>query len=278
MFHFRVSSAFHPGYPWLAHYPRPPPIHHLWPADYIGQKHTVTTKATHWTCIPESAVHSAAAESECHSSSVRGEEQSFNLEVLSREPRAFVIRNTLSAAECDLIVSLAKPKVKRSRAGQDGGLETSTRTSKNTWLGRSGHYILDTIYRRAADIVNISESLFTPGKRGNIVEEMQVVYYEVGEEYTPHHDFGADGRPEQRFITLLFYLNDQIDDESGGETNFPKADNGNGLAVHPGKGSSIMFYSLLPDGNADDKSLHAALPVKKGVKWLANFWVWDPHR
>eukprot|EP00483_Globobulimina_turgida_P003308 UN03313 len=154
----------------------------------------------------------------------------------------------------------------------------NTRTSKNTWLGRRAHYIMDTIYRRAADIMNISESLFQPGMKGNIVEDMQVVFYGVGEEYTPHHDFGANGRPEQRYITLLFYLNDQLDDESGGETNFPKADGGKGVAVHPGKGSSIMFYSILSDGNADDKSLHAALPVLKGVKWLANFWVWDPVR
>ena len=39
-----------------------------------------------------------------------------------------------------------------------------------------------------------------------------------------------------------------------------------------------MFYSLLEDGNADDLSLHAALPVKEGEKWLANFWIWDDHR
>jgi len=266
------------GIPWLAHYPRDPPIHHLWPTDFIGQKHSVSTKATQWTCIPQGDPRSAAAEEQCHSSSVEGEETEFVLEVISKEPRVFLLRNVLSAAECDLIVQLSRPKMKRSRAGLDGGLEMSTRTSSNAWLGRSEHPILDTIYRRAADILNVSESLLNPGKRGNIVEELQVVWYEVGEEYTPHHDFGANGRPEQRMVTLLFYLTDQMDADSGGETNFPKADGGRGLAVHPGKGSSIMFYSLMPDGNADDKSLHAALPVKKGEKWLANFWAWDPKR
>ena len=145
--------------------------------------------------------------------------------------------------------------------------------------GWGGKNILCLIrYTGAADIVNISETLFVPGQTGNIMEDMQVVWYEYGEEYTPHHDFGADGRPQQRYITLLFYLTDQMDAESGGETNFPKARDGEGMKVHPGKGSSVMFYSILPDGNADDKSLHAALPVKKGVKWLANFWVWDPER
>jgi len=38
----------------------------------------------------------------------------------------------------------------------------------------------------------------------------------------------------------------------------------------------MLFYSVLPDGNMDDLSQHAALPVKKGEKWLMNFWVWDP--
>ena len=28
----------------------------------------------------------------------------------------------------------------------------------------------------------------------------------------------------------------------------------------------------------DDLSLHAALPVTRGEKWLANFWIWDPKR
>ena len=40
----------------------------------------------------------------------------------------------------------------------------------------------------------------------------------------------------------------------------------------------MLFYNLLPDGNADVNSLHAALPVIKGEKWLANFWVWDAKR
>merc|ERR1719461_104653 len=261
------------GYPWLAHYPRDPPIHHMWDASHIGQTHTILTNATYWTCIPELNVPkgqpaSREAMEQCHQSALDGEQLEIKLEVISKEPRAFLIMNTLSEAETELIIKLSEGKIKRSRAGQDGGLEMNTRTSSNAWLGRKAHYILDTIYRRAADIVNISESLFQPGMKGNIVEDMQVVHYVNNQEYTAHHDFGADGRPHQRYITLLFYLNDQVDAESGGETNFPKAADGKGLAIHPGRGSSVMFYSILPDGNADDKSLHAALPIKKGVKWL----------
>ena len=263
------------GRPWLAHYPRDPPIHHIWAADFIGQQHTIITDATHWTCVPQHNPPTQEERDECHPIPPNVSPLAITLEVISIEPKIFLIKNTLSKTEADLIISLAKPKIKRSLAGSDGGLVSNTRTSSNAWLGRREHYILDTIYKRAADIVNISETLFVPGQIGNIVEDMQVVNYQYNQEYTPHHDFGADGRPNQRYITLLFYLTDQIDNDAGGETSFPKA----GLnPIHPGKGNSVMFYSLLEDGNADDLSLHAGTPVKKGEKWLANFWVWDPKR
>ena len=105
----------------------------------------------------------------------------------------------------------------------------------------------------------------------------------------------------------MLYLTDQCDGDAGGETAFLRAevsadsdlngetgfdidgtDNGsvseeaemNGnrgtIKVHPGKGSAVLFYNLLEDGNGDVNSLHAALPVLRGEKWLANLWIWDP--
>ena len=93
---------------------------------------------------------------------------------------------------------------------------------------------------------------------------------------TAHHDFGyADfSRKDQpaRFATLLLYLNEGMD---GGETEFPRwvnAETRAGLKVEPKIGKAVLFYSQLPDGNMDDWSHHAALPVKKGEKWLMNLW------
>jgi len=42
----------------------------------------------------------------------------------------------------------------------------------------------------------------------------------------------------------------------------------------PEIGKAVLFYSQLPDGNLDDFSQHAALPVTEGEKWLINLWVW----
>jgi prolyl 4-hydroxylase len=160
---------------------------------------------------------------------------------------------------------------------RDGGgsRRSETRTSRNAWVARDSSPVIDTIYRRAADLLNIDEKLLISHKNA---EDMQVVHYELGQKYDSHHDWGVSGYPESRFITLLLYLTDQLHPNAGGETAFPKGLNGRGFKVHPGKGSAVLFYNLLEDGNGDDLALHAALPVLEGNKSLANFWIWDAKR
>jgi hypothetical protein len=46
------------------------------------------------------------------------------------------------------------------------------------------------------------------------------------------------------------------------------------LKVKPQVGKAVLFYNQLPDGNYDERSQHAALPVTEGEKWLTNLWVW----
>jgi len=102
-----------------------------------------------------------------------------------------------------------------------------------------------------------------------------VVRYERGQQYQPHHDFSDAGIVNQRFLTLLIYTSPA---DEGGYTSFPKAFGGKGLRVRPPKGSGVLFYSMLPDGNGDDLSLHAGEPVTMGRKWVCNLWIWDPKR
>lgn len=144
-----------------------------------------------------------------------------------------------------------------------------------------------------------------------------MVHYEVGQEYTAHHDFGysqmSDPYEPSRSINVLLYLNDV---EEGGETSFPRwmnAETMGSLDVKPEKGKvsqtarvvvgvtmiryttsltslvsfsanalsivqAVLFYMLLPDGNSDDLTQHAALPVIKGEKWMSNLWIWDPFK
>ena len=172
---------------------------------------------------------------------------------------------------------MASPNVQISSVGNTatGAFTSNTRTSRNTWVGRNGSSITETLYRRAADVLNVEEGLLHPHTNA---EEMQVVHYVNGQKYDPHHDWGTHGEPTSRLITLLLYLTNQESEQAGGETSFPKGMGGKGFRVRPVKGNAVLFYNLLEDGNGDDLALHAALPVIEGEKWLANFWVWDPHR
>ena len=189
-----------------------------------------------------------------------------------------MIEKFLSYFEADEIIRLALPNITQSVVGQSdvGGIhQSSTRTSSNTWIERSTSPLIETIHRRVADILGLNHTILS---RKYNAEDIQVVHYSPNEEYQSHFDWGVRGYPESRFVTVLLYLSDQLDEESGGETAFPKGEEQNhpgGFKIIPKKGSAVIFYSLLEDGNGDQYSLHASLPVLKGEKWLANFWVWD---
>jgi prolyl 4-hydroxylase len=207
----------------------------------------------------------------CHSS----EPVHLELEVISLKPKAFMIRNFLSDVEAEAIVAYAGPRMDISYVGNTdagGARKSDTRTSRNTWLSKDAFPITTSLFHRAEHVLNITRL------DHRNTEDIQVVHYINGQKYDSHHDWGVSGYPESRFITLLLYLSDMVSADAGGETAFPKAADGKGLKIHPGKGSAVLFYDLLEDGNGDDLSLHAALPVLKGEKYLCNFWVWDPLR
>lgn len=81
-----------------------------------------------------------------------------------------------------------------------------------------------------------------------------------------------------RLVTVFWYLNDC---EEGGETFFPRALNENGTEYHPWngdhkdcyrglyvkpvKGNAVLFYSLLPDGRLDERSLHGGCSPRNGA-------------
>ena len=108
------------------------------------------------------------------SSKCQSDEQvQLELKVVAQTPKVFVIENFLSAFEADAIIELARPKVKPSEVGDSGvgALTSETRTSKNTWVGRGRTEVTDTIYKRAADVLNLDEQLLNNDANA---EHMQV--------------------------------------------------------------------------------------------------------
>lgn len=297
------------GREYLSLYPRNAPSHKIWRADHLGQEHWVTTRETHYVQMPPEDKLGGVVEKGSarvlkegqprHLQEYREPEEMLNMtmKVLSCAPRAFEIENFLSQTEVDHILYLTTGmKLHRSTTAGDNTRDEDrdstrdTRTSLNTWVYRERDLMIDTIYRRAADLLRIDEALLRPRSKeeyphmrssSSLAEALQLVHYDPGQEYTAHHDFGyADfSRKDQpaRFATLLLYLNEGME---GGATQFPRwvnAETRDGLNVEPRVGNAVLFYSQLPDGNMDDWSHHAALPVRKGEKWLMNLWVWDPE-
>eukprot|EP00934_Nitzschia_sp_Nitz4_P001876 Nitzschia sp. Nitz4//scaffold6_size259037//149610//151475//NITZ4_001086-RA/size259037-augustus-gene-0.322-mRNA-1//-1//CDS//3329556929//1876//frame0 len=243
---------------WLSNFPRRFPMHFMHSADYIGQQH------------------------------VMGK---YTLNVVSVAPRVMVIDNFLTPEECYTLIETSQEQGLKMSTMHSGATATqirdlSTRSSSNTWLPRDISDLTNQVYEQAAEVMGISSEHFqkfhhSDASHHSIAESMQVVRYKAGgEEYQPHHDFFYpqinDRHQPSRFATLLVYLNDVPE---GGETRFPLAlnkANAKGLEVKPKVGQAVLFYSMLPDGNVDDMSLHGSNPTGDHDKWLANIWVWDP--
>jgi prolyl 4-hydroxylase len=176
--------------------------------------------------------------------------------------QAFLIEDLLTQAECEHIQELSLPHMRRGGVGP--GHVAETRTSDTTFLKRDRSPTLDLVHRRMADVLGISDT-----DLNFVAEHLQVVRYREKQQYSPHFDFSG-GNGVDRLATLLVYLQPA---EEGGGTSFPKAFPPHGLVVHPKSGSAILFYSKLTDGNLDEMSVHAGMPVIKGTKMVCNLWV-----
>jgi len=259
---FAKHYLIHSGRTWLSHFPRAFPVHKTWRAEYFGQQHKFLSDY-----VDDEGVD---------------REKTFTMEVASVSPRVFTIRNFLSSTECDTIREMALHQGMIGSTLYAGSLakqqrDVSTRSSSNAWLARSTAAVTDQIYRRAAHLLQIDESLLeapidddVDAQEHSIAESLQVIRYKEGEAYAPHHDWVLSSQRNRhqptRFATILMYLNDDFE---GGETVFPRAvnsQNHDGVRIEPEKGMAILFYNILPDGNLDDLSQHGSEPVTKGEK------------
>ncbi len=214
------------------------------------------------------------------------------LETLSLHPLVLSVEGFLSLEECKEIQTAASPTMHYSKVtlmDKDKGRPASDfRTSQTTFLQSHKHDFLNDINQRTAALVRVPV---------NHQEQVQVLRYGHTEKYDSHHDYFDPEQYQQdpgtqmltqkgrrnRMITVLWYLSTV---EQGGETVFPLFDKAPkrfskekecemGLRVRPETGKVIVFYSQTPDGALDPYSLHGACPVKEGVKWAANKWVWN---
>lgn len=164
---------------------------------------------------------------------------------------------------CLIEMAISKNMEKSTTGDQQHAKNVNLRSSSNAWVMRGDSNIVETLFKRSADLLNVHEKLIDPLLIG---EPFHVVKYEKGQKYDFHHDWGVEGIPNARLLTLLIYLNNQ-EEGTGGETVFPLAEK-YGLKVRPVKGNAILFYNLLEDGNADELTLHSGAEVQEGTKWV----------
>ena len=185
-----------------------------------------------------------------------------------RFPRIVLFNNFLTYEECDTMIWNARKSVSKSTVvdhNTGASVEHAARTSSGTHFAKHLNSFVETIDQRIADLLN------WPLEWG---ESLQVLKYDVGQEYKPHHDYfspttSGDNmhhitKGGQRVATFIMYLNTP---ERGGGTVFPDI----GLEVTPSAGSALFFsYPNLFYGK---NTLHGGTPVIAGEKWIATKWL-----
>jgi len=184
-------------------------------------------------------------------------------------PVVAVLDGVFSPEECDALVAAARPRLQPSTLVDGSGRDVMSmaRTSEGMFFRPRENALLERIDRRLARLMGL------PPENG---EGLQVLHYPAGAARSaPHFDFlmptnaanqASIARSGQRVSTLVAYLNDP---EAGGETVFPEA----GISVAPRKGCALYFEYCNSAGQLDPLSLHAALPVLAGEKWVATRWM-----
>ncbi len=184
-----------------------------------------------------------------------------------RNPRVVVFGGLLSHEECDELIDLARPRVRRSETVDvaTGGSEVNAaRTSDGMFFARGEHALIRRVEARIAALVN------WPVENG---EGLQVLHYRPGAEYKPHYDYFDPAQPGsstilrrggQRVGTVVMYLNTP---QKGGGTTFPDVQ----LEVAPVKGNAVFFSYDRP--HPMTRTLHGGAPVLEGEKWVATKWM-----
>ena len=230
-----------------------------------------------------------------------GDHKMVTLTTRSLRPTVLELSGFLSDDECAYIKKYASSRMVPSGvATMDSSGDTrDVRTSTQTFLERNGSPQIRALEERAHNLTRLPYDLG---------ENIQVVRYEVGQKYGAHRDFfnpndyhrqphmlrSVEYGARNRLATVFWYLESVAE---GGETYFPRALNEEGkeykpwngdhedcyrgLAVPPIRGNAVLFYSMVPDGRLDERSLHGGCKPRGShiEKWGANQWIWNhPQR
>jgi len=181
-------------------------------------------------------------------------------DALSPDPHVAVARALFTPDECAHIRTLSSPRMVPSVVVDPATrreIPHPIRTSEGTVLGPiQQDLVIHALDRRIAA---------ASGTRVEQGEPLTVLRYAPGQQYRLHHDC-LPGEANQRAMTAIVYLNDDYD---GGATQFPAID----IEFRGRTGDMILFANTIANGQVDERSRHAGLPVTRGEKWICTRWI-----
>ena len=198
----------------------------------------------------------------------------FKIKYLHRNPDIILVKNFMTPYECDYLIDLGEPHIKKSEVcGKGGSKPDKNRTSMTAHIGKM--FLDNDKYDPVLANIRRKAGLFSSKNEKN-VEPIQLVRYHPGQFFKSHYDYldrNVDIYKEniekngQREFTFFVYLNN-VPKENGGTTYFPK------LSKHfqAGKGQAI-FWSNMVNGEDDKRTLHSGTELFEGVKYGLNVWV-----
>ena len=196
------------------------------------------------------------------------------MNILHEDPHICYYDNFVTDEECEFIINVSKPHMKRARVS-DKSLDISSykgRTNESYWIPLNKYDIMKRLCLRIAIEIGVPFKHF---------ESFQVIHYTEGQEYKYHYDAYDKNNVEKyqeycgqrgnRLKTVLCYINDV---QEGGGTGFDSIEGRQEpLIVDPVKGRMVVFQNVHEDGSLHKQSRHAGLPVISGEKWAFNLWV-----
>lgn len=174
----------------------------------------------------------------------------------------YEIPGLLSREECAAVMAAIDQSLRPSTVTRG---PSDYRTSRTCHLASAAPALARELDRRFAALIGVDPAFSEP---------LQGQRYDPGQYFKAHTDWFAPGTNEyaehtnpggQRTWTLMVYLNAV---ELGGETCFNRI----GRCFTPVPGTAVAWNNLLPDGRPNHHTLHEALPVEAGRKYVITKW------
>ena len=176
--------------------------------------------------------------------------------------QVYELPGLLGRDECEEVIAAINESLQPSTVTRGS---SDYRTSRTCHLRHNRPELAKRLDRRFAALLGVDPGLSEP---------IQGQRYDPGQYFKEHTDWFALGTKEfekntarggQRTWTVMIYLNVV---ERGGETCFKRL----GRCFTPVPGLALAWNNLHADGSPNPFTLHEAMPVEEGSKWVITKW------